>query len=592
MYSARYSTGLGGVVHEVQRFGRALDVGGEPDAELAQLPDVADAARFVAYNLCVADTRVAHGFSERFGAFGRLLGGVPQELDDLYRLGRTLEEVGQVRRGGVVPCLDDDRVVQVLDRGRVVFEHRRDVAQRLDDVVKMHDADGGGLGVLDETPLASRSTASVPSLPHDQVGEIQAPAPDCTLVRVLRGLTLERVEVVPADAAHCFGEASLDLVIVGTDHLADRAVDFCFAQLPALRPRTTVRRRACIHRAVGEQDFQRDDVVDRLAVDHRACAGAVVADHPADGRAAAGGGVGREVQALGFEVCVELVADDARLDAGPALVGVDLQHVVHVLGAVGDHARAEHLGGQARAAAAHRDRHPEFRRDTDRGDHVGLVFGHDHAGGRHLVVAAVGGVDATADHVGVDLTPHSPSFSAVMTAWPGYLTFAGSTSTLSPHWQPPTTRTSPSAAPNRAMVSTQLTAGRRFNADSARLGVRIQLEDRAQIHQRQDLEDRPVRPGDKHPSAGLVNLPVDADQCADARRGRVADARAVEDDPRVLRDGLLVDLLAQCVGAACVQVAGECEDRHTVYGLLHTGLHRRRVRVEYERHQRAQPCRP
>jgi hypothetical protein len=62
---------------------------------------------------------------------------------------------------------------------------------------------------------------------------------------------------------------------------------------------------------------------------------------------------------------VQPVAHHARLDASPTLIGIDLQHLVHVLGRIDHHARAERLPRKRGAAAARRDRHAETSGDFD-----------------------------------------------------------------------------------------------------------------------------------------------------------------------------------------------------------------------------------
>jgi len=59
------------------------------------------------------------------------------------------------------------------------------------------------------------------------------------------------------------------------------------------------------HLAIREQDTQLENMVDRLAVDDAACAGRVIADHPAHIGAVGGGGIGREVETVFRQFRVE-----------------------------------------------------------------------------------------------------------------------------------------------------------------------------------------------------------------------------------------------------------------------------------------------
>ncbi len=145
-----------------------------------------------------------------------------------------------------------------------------------------------------------------------------------------------------------------------------------------------------------------DDVVDRLAVDHRSRAGRVVGHHPANGRAARGRDVGRKAQAVRLERSVELVEDDAGLDARPSLRGIHLEQAIEILRGVDDDAAADGLSGLRGAAAAHRDRSAVLAAEADGADDVVAGFGEDDGEGRDLVDAGVGGVERAGDRVGAD----------------------------------------------------------------------------------------------------------------------------------------------------------------------------------------------
>ena len=88
-----------------------------------------------------------------------------------------------------------------------------------------------------------------------------------------------------------------------------------------------------------------EHVIDRLAVDHRSRAGGVVGDHAADRGAARRRDVRREPQAMRGQRGIELVKDDAGLDARPALRGVHFEQAVEVLRGVDDEAGADGLAG-------------------------------------------------------------------------------------------------------------------------------------------------------------------------------------------------------------------------------------------------------
>ena len=122
--------------------------------------------------------------------------------------------------------------------------------------------------------------------------------------------------------------------------------------------------------AVGQDDVERVDMVDGLAVAQRACTGGVVADHAAEGGPVAGGDVGAEHQAEGFQVGVELVEDDAGLDPDEAAVAVDDADAVEVLGNVQHNAGADGLTGEARGRASGDDGDAQIGGDAD---HLGDI---------------------------------------------------------------------------------------------------------------------------------------------------------------------------------------------------------------------------
>ena len=68
---------------------------------------------------------------------------------------------------------------------------------------------------------------------------------------------------------------------------------------------------------------------------------------------------GAKRRPCGFELRVQLVEHDARLDARPALRDVHFEHAVEVLRRVDLKAGADRLAGLRRAAAAHRQRTAE-----------------------------------------------------------------------------------------------------------------------------------------------------------------------------------------------------------------------------------------
>lgn len=151
-------------------------------------------------------------------------------------------------------------------------------------------------------------------------------------------------------------------------------------------------------------------VVGRGAPGHRVGAAGVVADHPAEGAAAVGGGVGAEGQAVGRGCGPQVVEDHTRLDDGGAGGGVQVEDRAQMAGEVEDESGAGGLSGDGRAAAARHHRHPVLPADGQGGgDVVGVARG-EHAerdpavvGGVHRRQRACGGPEvARAAHGGAE----------------------------------------------------------------------------------------------------------------------------------------------------------------------------------------------
>src|SRR5690606_2500844 len=141
----------------------------------------------------------------------------------------------------------------------------------------------------------------------------------------------------------------------------------------------------------GEEHAHGDDLVDRLAVLDRVRARRVVRDHAADVGAVGRGDVRRELQAVGGEEAVELVAHHAGLHPHPALLQVQLEDARQVLGDVDDQRLSHGLAGQRRAAAAGEDRRAVPRGGAHGGADVVLVERHHDADRRDAVGAGTGG---------------------------------------------------------------------------------------------------------------------------------------------------------------------------------------------------------
>ena len=156
-------------------------------------------------------------------------------------------------------------------------------------------------------------------------------------------------------------------------------------------------------RAIGQHHLLLEHVVDRLAVEHRARAARIVGHHAADRGAAGGRDVGREPEAVRLELRVQLVEHDARLDARPALLDVQLQNAIEILRGVDDDPGADGLAGLRRAAATHRQRTAMLRTDSDDADQIFARPRQDDPCRLDLIDAGVGGIERAGDAIETDL---------------------------------------------------------------------------------------------------------------------------------------------------------------------------------------------
>jgi hypothetical protein len=131
--------------------------------------------------------------------------------------------------------------------------------------------------------------------------------------------------------------------------------------------------------------------------------------HAADGGPAAGGDVDREPQAVGPEKAVQPVQHDSRLHRDPLRLGLEVEHLVQVLGDVDHQGRAHGLAALGGAGTPRQDRYARPGRDPDGANRV-LGTGRHHDPDRlDLVDRGVGAVAAPAEaveqHLAVQLAP-------------------------------------------------------------------------------------------------------------------------------------------------------------------------------------------
>ncbi len=154
---------------------------------------------------------------------------------------------------------------------------------------------------------------------------------------------------------------------------------------------------------VGE-DFERLDIVVGFPGHDGVDAAGVVADHPTESAAVVGCRIRRkrEVMLLGFGA--QVVEDDTGLDAGDAVLGIDLENFGHVFREVEDDGDVATLAGEGGSAAASQDRRVVFAAERDGGEHIFFIAREDDADRDLAVVGAVRRIEGAAAGVETDVS--------------------------------------------------------------------------------------------------------------------------------------------------------------------------------------------
>ena len=371
-----------GVLDERDRLGVPLDALEQSLPRLAHPPDVVLFRDVHRPHDGVAAPRCRQRPLQRGQPVEDFVMVIAGELDHEQRVGIALHE-------GHAPCVLQLRPrhlqhepVEEFDRRRSVGEDERDGLQRLLQVVEVQDGDDRvrRAGHQADGRLGRQGQCSL--RPHDQPRQIE---------RAEEQLG----QVVAGDPAENLRVAAVDLVALGLYGLQHRAVEASLPRrLPHLRRELRVIERVERHLLPADtQNAHPFHVIDHLAVDDGTSAAGVVADHPAQRRPVAGGGVGSQPQAEARRRGVEVILHDTGLHPSQTAVGIDLQDPVHVLGAVQHDGAADRLPGQARPATARQHRNARVRAQAQRGGNIVSVARQNHADGQDLVDAGVRAVE-------------------------------------------------------------------------------------------------------------------------------------------------------------------------------------------------------
>ena len=317
----------------------------------------------------------------------------------------ALGEFQAVGERGVAGGQLEDHPVEHLDGHRAGRDDLGQAIQRRGDRREREDDQPLSGGERDDLQLGRVHDGQRPLRADDQPRQVELPGLVAPADGADRQARDELVEVVAADPPEDLREPGRDRLAMPRHRVADRPVDRADEVVPgADGVQLVVGQRAKSRGgAVGEHHVDGADVIDRLAVPQRPRAGRVVADHPADRGAVAGGDVRPEHQSQRLEVRVEPVEHDPRLDPDGHPVAIDDADPVQVLRKIEHDGRPDGLPRQARGGPARQHRDPLLGRDPDGRHHVGGGARHDHAQRLDLVQACVGGVEPAGAPIEINL---------------------------------------------------------------------------------------------------------------------------------------------------------------------------------------------
>ena len=118
----------------------------------------------------------------------------------------------------------------------------------------------------------------------------------------------------------------------------------------------------------------------------------IIGHHAPDCRAAAGCHIGRELQSVRFEKCIEFIEHHARLGHDPAFLCVEVENVIHIFRHIHHNTAAHHTAGKPGATASGNDRGLMFIGEVDDMQNILFVFGQNNANGFNLIHARISAV--------------------------------------------------------------------------------------------------------------------------------------------------------------------------------------------------------
>ena len=390
----------GGIFEAFPAQGLIGNVGGDPEARFANVPDAAGLARVGEHPHVGRGRGTVQRLHQVTSLRLSLRDGVSAELD--HQPARTFGKERQALKIKALAAAGiDDDVVETFEANGAV---RHDLWNKISTDVDIRPSDHyqhTGWRAFDEAAGRFEDGHAGALGTNERARNMEA------------AFREQMVEVVSGNAARDIGELAANVVAIAIGELLETGVDLGAAATFALDAGEIFLAGSADVQALAivGKDFERLDVVVGFTGHDRVHAAGIVADHTAESATVVSGGIGREGEVMLFGGGAEVIEDDAGFDASDAALRVNLEDPGHVLGEVENDGRVAALSGERRAAAAGEQRGLMFAAKSDGGENIFFVSRNDDADGNLAIIRAIGCIECAAAGVEADFTAKMPAES-------------------------------------------------------------------------------------------------------------------------------------------------------------------------------------
>ena len=379
-----------GVLDKRHRLGVSGSCHRQSQRGLAEFPDQALLLGRVGSKEVSAHSAATQVLFEPLESPGEVVGLVALDFDQQDAGRVALDEPSQRFEFGLADGMREDHAVEQFHGRRLMFQDHGHGTQCVEQVIELDAQQGSPGGDRDQPERGFEHQCQRAFGADDHSREVVWPVvAGGELIEVIASDAAEQFRVSPLDFLGMFGgQPEYRLVAIGQQSVGV-GVGLGVVEHD--------------HAAVGQHHRQAFDIVDGLAVDDRACAGGVVADHASEGGSAGGREVQWQGQAVGPQRVIEFIEHDAGLDPDTIAIGLEFDELAEVLGEVELQSGPDGLSRLRSASAASGDRDAVFAAEGQHPGNILGVPGPDDPGGHDLVDAGVGGVHRPGGRVDADI---------------------------------------------------------------------------------------------------------------------------------------------------------------------------------------------